>query len=208
MRSRTILTTLAAAAALAAAGCGDDDKPATAKATTTPSTPVRSSAADLAKEAEKPASSDKPATPEASWANKLCTGLAESATELQPPNVKSPDPQEAKKELIRFFTDVTDQLERQQKVIKTVGKPPESAEVAGWTKAKAGLAETQAKVAKIRQGIRSQDFSSKAAAQKNLDQLGKDFAVLNTYLGPVAELKKDKGLQTAIEAEPACAKVS
>ncbi len=204
MSSRKILTALAAAAAFAVAGCGDDEK----KAESAPAATTSSSAAELAEQAEKSTTPVKANSPEASWAKQLCTGLADEATQLQPPDTKSPDPKAAQKELIRFFTDVTDQLEGQQKVIKAVGAPPEAAQLAGWKKAQSELADTEEKVAKIRQGLRSQDFSTAAAAAKNMEQLGKDFAVLNEYLGPVATLKKDKGLEAAIQNEPACAQVS
>lgn len=200
------MAVVALLAATAIAGCGSDSSDDQAVAPAPVATaPAATSPGDAPAATTATSVSD---SPETSWANKLCTQLAGKAKPITPPNVQATTPEDTQKSLVTFFTSVVDQLGSQIETIESVGPPPGAKPTQEWEKAVASLRDIRKEVAKVTRGVKRANPTNAAELQKVIGNLGEQMKSLSTYEGPVKDLAQNKTLSPALEAEPACQKVS
>jgi hypothetical protein len=191
-----MLAVVALCAATGLAGCGDDkDKD-----------PVGGTTAAVETPTPKPQSpADQPdATPTEKWVRQTCDKLEAGMKALQPPNIKGTSPEDTKKSLVTFFTQLADQLGNQEKILNEVGPPPGKNAQREFKDALEKLAEVRGKLERVVSRVESSDATTKKAMDALVVDLGESLKVMADYDGPIAQLAKTNALKDALSAEPGC----
>lgn len=205
------MAAVALLATVALAGCGSEDEPiaattAPAAVATTPAAVAGSKPA--VEEAAAEDSKDKPKPKQAAWANKLCTAMAGEVSEVTPPNMNAGSPAAVQQSLVTFFNDITTQLGTQIATIEKVGPPSESKLAAEWKKSVSDLGDVRKEVSQVADNIEEATPKTDKELAALVQDLGTQMKSLGEYQGALADLSSNPALGAAIEAEPACAKIS
>lgn len=190
-----MLVVAAVCAATGLAGCGDDNDKTPSPTTAIVETPTPTP--------QSPA--DKPgATATEKWVQKTCDQLEAGMKALQPPNIKGTTPEDTKQSLVTFFTQLSDQLGNQEKILNEVGPPPGKNAKREFKDALKELARVHAKLERVVSRVEGAEATSKAQMDSLVDDLGSSLKVMSDYDGPIAQLAKTKALKDALSAEPGC----
>lgn len=194
MKSSRILAVAAVCAVAGLAGCGDDND-----ATPSPTPAVETATP------KPPSPADQPdATPTEKWVRTTCDKLEAGMKALQPPNIKGTTPEDTKQSLVTFFTQLSDQLGNQEKILNEVGPPPGKNAKREFKDALKELARVHAKLERVVSRVEGAEATSKAEMDSLVDDLGSSLKVMSDYDGPIAQLAKTKALKDALSAEPGC----
>lgn len=188
------VTALCAVTGLAACG-GDDEKP---------STPAAAVATETATP-KPPSPADKPdASPTEEWVRETCDSLEAGMKELQPPDVSGTSPEDTKRSLVTFFTQLAGQLGNQKTILNEVGPPPGPNAKREFEEAIDKLDEVKGKLDAVVERVERSDASTKKEVDALVVDLGESLKVMASYDGPIAQLAKTKALRDALSAEPGC----
>lgn len=194
-KSTRILAVAALCAVTGLSACGgDDEKPTTPTAAVTEAaTPQPKSPAD-----------EPDASPTEEWVRTTCDSLEEGMKALQPPNVNGTSPEDTKRSLVTFFTQLADQLGNQKKILEQVGPPPGPNAKREFEDALDKLDEVKGKLDRVVERVERSDASTKKDVDALVVDLGDSLKVMADYDGPIAQLAKTKALREALSAEPGC----
>lgn len=196
MKSSRILAVAALCAVTGLAACGgDDDAPAS-----TPAAAVEATATP-----EPPSPADQPdATPSEKWVATTCDKLEAGMKALQPPNVNGTTPEDTKKSLVTFFTQLADQLGNQKTILEEVGPPPGKNAKAEFEDALEELDKVKGKLDGVVSRVERSDATTKKDVDALVVDLGESLKVMADYDGPIAQLAKTNALRDELAAEPGC----
>lgn len=180
--NRTTRATLAfAAAALALSGCtgSTDDSP----------------------------KAEPEATPQDTWAQSLCEGLAPTTAAIEPPSTEGTDVAESKKAIVGFLQTLQDRLNSQAGVLKDVGAPPD-VDPAAYKKARQSLRQGSTTLKDVIGRLKEASPQDASQMQASLLQVSETLAGSASYQGPLAELSaSDETLKKAFENNDQCVSI-
>ncbi len=123
---------------------------------------------------------------------------------LQPPNVNGTSPEDTKKSLVTFFTQLADQLGNQKTILEQVGPPPGKNAKGEFEDALDKLDEVKGKLDRVVARVEKSDASTKKQVDALVLDLGESLKVMADYDGPIAQLAKSNALRDELSAEPGC----
>jgi hypothetical protein len=207
MRTKMNIAVIAAVSAVALAGCGsssDGGSPsANAPAATSQVAGTQSTTATTT--GSTPASTTaKVDSPQATWANQLCSAMTGKIKPIQPPSVQATSPADTQKSLVKFIDNIVTAEGEQLQTLKAVGAPPGANAKSDWKGAVKRLRTIRKKLVKVENGLKSTNPTNAKQLQAGIADLGKKLKVLATYQGPVVDLSTSKAIGKAVTADPGC----